>query len=78
MSSATPIKQNDIAPEFASKITKSFLDSLYAILDGMVHLASDDAEVNSLGPEHGQGKSFVNRLEMLDLNNPVSLVEIQL
>ena len=72
VSSAKPIKQNKIAPEFASKITKSFLDSLYAVLDGMVHLASDDAEVSRPGLDNVSGGNFVNRLEMLDLTNPVS------
>ncbi|KAG8807479.1 hypothetical protein FRC17_004444 [Serendipita sp. 399] len=38
-------KQRQIPPEFSNKITKSFLDSLYSFLDGLVHLASDDSPI---------------------------------
>src|SRR5882724_4453709 len=40
--SAKATKQKAIGPEFASKISKAFLDALYAFLDGLVHLESDD------------------------------------
>lgn len=42
-------KQNAIAPVFVSKITRSFLDALYAFLDGMVHLASDESSISAGG-----------------------------
>ncbi|EEB87942.1 hypothetical protein MPER_14491, partial [Moniliophthora perniciosa FA553] len=37
-----PLKQNPIPSAFVSKITKAFLDVLYAFLDGLVHLASEE------------------------------------
>lgn len=43
MSLAKPAKQNPIAAAFVQKITKAFLDALYAFLDGLVHLASDES-----------------------------------
>ncbi|KAI0340406.1 hypothetical protein BDW22DRAFT_1360370 [Trametopsis cervina] len=47
LSSAAPTsrvtKQNIIAPVFVNRISKAFLDSLYAFLDGLVHLASDES-----------------------------------
>ncbi|KAI0336755.1 hypothetical protein GY45DRAFT_1315389 [Cubamyces sp. BRFM 1775] len=52
-SSSRPTKQNPIPTEFVAKITKAFLDSLYAFLDGMVHLASDESPTtnkNKLAP----------------------------
>ncbi|GJJ10531.1 hypothetical protein Clacol_004757 [Clathrus columnatus] len=39
---AKPLSKKVVRPEFASKISKAFLDALYAFLDGLVHLASDD------------------------------------
>jgi exocyst complex component 2 len=42
---STETKQRAIPQEFSNKITKSFLDSLYSFLDGLVHLASDDSPV---------------------------------
>ncbi|KAH9849599.1 exocyst complex component Sec5-domain-containing protein [Lenzites betulinus] len=46
-SSSRQTKQNALPTEFVSKITKAFLDSLYAFLDGMVHLASDESPTAS-------------------------------
>ncbi|EIW55516.1 uncharacterized protein TRAVEDRAFT_73389 [Trametes versicolor FP-101664 SS1] len=46
-SSSRPTKQNPVPAEFVAKITKAFLDSLYAFLDGMVHLASDESPTAS-------------------------------
>ena len=40
-----PVKQYPVAPTFVTKITKAFLDALYAYLDGLVHLASDESPV---------------------------------
>ncbi|CCA74454.1 related to Exocyst complex component Sec5 [Serendipita indica DSM 11827] len=42
---STTTKQRQIPQEFSNKITKSFLDSLYSFLDGLVHLASDDSPI---------------------------------
>lgn len=38
--SVSRTKQNSISTMFTNKITKAFLDGVYAILDGMMHLAS--------------------------------------
>ena len=40
-----PMKQNPIAPTFVTRINKAFLDALYAFLDGLVYLASDESPV---------------------------------
>ena len=40
--SAMPQSRRPLGPEFASNISKAFLDALYAFLDGLVHLVSDD------------------------------------
>ncbi|KAJ7810126.1 exocyst complex component sec5 [Mycena leptocephala] len=42
---AKPVRQNPIPTAFVSKITKAFLDALYAFLDGLVHLASEESPV---------------------------------
>lgn len=39
------VKQKPIAGEFSNKITKTFLDAIYAFLDGLVHLSSDESPV---------------------------------
>lgn len=38
-------KSKQIPQQFSNKITKSFLDSLYSLLDGLVHLASEESPV---------------------------------
>lgn len=40
-------KQTALAPVFVQKIIKAFLDSLYAFLDGLVHLASDESSTDA-------------------------------
>ncbi|KAG5643067.1 hypothetical protein DXG03_001595 [Asterophora parasitica] len=67
-----PSKQNPVPQAFVSKITKAFLDALYAFLDGLVLLTSDeslifkgkmpvaDAAPVATGP---------NPLELLDLHD---------
>jgi exocyst complex component 2 len=75
MTSTKPTKQHVIAPLFISKITKAFLDVLYAFLDGLVQLASEDSPVVS-------GKRVVitdsatmtgtNPIELLDLTDTVN------
>jgi exocyst complex component 2 len=67
-SASKPVKQNRVALEFVTKITKSFLDALYAFLDGLVHLASD--EVGYKKPI-GIVAESANRFEAADLTNPV-------
>ena len=74
-------RQDKIPSEFSAKITKSFLDSLYAFLDGMVHLASDDVEVkrylsrtNSRPNQH----TIRGQLDLADLQNPVRTRRLRL
>ncbi|EGO29432.1 hypothetical protein SERLADRAFT_445247 [Serpula lacrymans var. lacrymans S7.9] len=47
VSSFKTMKQNTVAPAFITKISKAFLDAIYAFLDGLVHLASDDPPVDT-------------------------------
>jgi len=42
---AQAVKQKPIAGEFSNKITKTFLDAIYAFLDGLVHLSSDESPI---------------------------------
>ena len=42
---AQAVKQKPITGEFSNKITKTFLDAIYAFLDGLVHLSSDESPV---------------------------------
>ena len=69
--SSKPVKQNRVALEFVTKITKSFLDALYAFLDGLVHLASDETEYKR---PVGMVTESTNRFEAADLSNPVSRI----
>ncbi|KAG6861289.1 hypothetical protein C0995_001843 [Termitomyces sp. Mi166 len=67
---AKPVKQNPLPQAFIQKLTKAFFDALYAFLDGLVLLVSDESpiaigkmlatEVSSTGP---------NPLEVLDLKD---------
>jgi exocyst complex component 2 len=42
---AQAVKQKPIPGAFSNKITKTFLDAIYAFLDGLVHLSSDESPV---------------------------------
>ncbi|CAL1708863.1 unnamed protein product [Somion occarium] len=72
MSSSRSTKQNPIAPEFIGKITKAFLDTLYAVLDGLVHLASDELLPGVVKQTTPQTAAMTgsNPLSLLDLENP--------
>lgn len=71
-SATKPSRQHRIAANFTVKITKSFLDSLYAFLDGLVLLASEDSEYKKpLTGSDALGGSMGNRAELIDLANPV-------
>jgi exocyst complex component 2 len=75
-SSATrPLKQHPTSG-FVSKITKGFLDSLYAILDGLVLLASDESPiVRGKRPDISNAVQMgLNPLELLDLTDSVCQV----
>ncbi|OCH93951.1 hypothetical protein OBBRIDRAFT_789821 [Obba rivulosa] len=65
------VKQNTIAPEFVSKVTKAFLDTLYAFLDGLVHLASDES------PSASGAQPLLTDMAALTGTNPLELVDIQ-
>jgi exocyst complex component 2 len=75
MSSTKPTKQNAVAPLFSSKITKAFLDVLYAFLDGLVFLASEESPV-ATGKRAVVADSAIitgtNPLDLLDLTDTVS------
>lgn len=68
------VKQNPIPPAFVSKITKAFIDVLYAFLDGLVRLVEDEREgstsVNIKGASAGTPANG-NTLELLDLSDKV-------
>ncbi|TCD67800.1 hypothetical protein EIP91_011928 [Steccherinum ochraceum] len=75
-SSSKPVKQNSLASGFVGKITKAFLDSLYAFLDGLVHLASDEASSSGEKKAESSPSAEVaasggtNPLALLDLEDP--------
>lgn len=68
-----PVKQNAIAAAFVTKITKAFLETLYAFLDGLVNLASDESPIIT-GKRPVTASSYntsTNPLELLDLSDGV-------
>ncbi|THH07884.1 hypothetical protein EW145_g3080 [Phellinidium pouzarii] len=67
ISAAKVTRQHRIAVNFTAKITKSFLDSLYAFLDGLVLLASEESEYHKLA---ASAEAFGSRTELMDLANP--------
>ncbi|KAF8189841.1 exocyst complex component Sec5-domain-containing protein [Mycena galopus ATCC 62051] len=67
-----PVRQNPIPAAFLSKITKAFLDALYAFLDGLVHLASEESPVMTgkmPRTEAAGGPGGPNPLELLDMRD---------
>ncbi|KAH9835275.1 exocyst complex component Sec5-domain-containing protein [Rhodofomes roseus] len=70
-SSSRLVKRKAVAPEFTSKITKAFLDSLFAVLDGLVHLASDESPPGAALP------TAVSEVTGATKANPLELVNIQ-
>ena len=61
-----------------TKITKAFLDALYAFLDGLVNLASEESptqtqsmELRSLVGPSGSGAPGSNPLELIKVDDPV-------
>ncbi|KAE9391105.1 hypothetical protein BT96DRAFT_959624 [Gymnopus androsaceus JB14] len=68
------IKQNPIPAAFVTKITKAFIDVLYAFLDGLVRLVEDEREgatnVKGVVPTAATSSSNnANTLELLDLSD---------
>ena len=66
------VKQYPIPSEFIAKITKAFLDTLYAFLDGLVHLASDELPVSVDKSVQAPGDTVVHNMSNLDLSDVVS------
>ncbi|KAI0711370.1 exocyst complex component Sec5-domain-containing protein [Earliella scabrosa] len=71
-SSSRAKTQNPIATEFVTKITKAFLDSLYAFLDGLVHLASDESPTTS-----GSKAAAPMASTSVPGSNPLELVKVE-
>jgi exocyst complex component 2 len=74
VSLSKPVKQSPVPQIFVTKITKAFLDALYAFLDGLVLLASDESPIvtgKTLSKE--ENPSGTSHLDLLDLSNSVSL-----
>ena len=73
MNSSRAAKQASVPTIFRAKITKAFVDSLYAFLDGLVHLASDESPPLAAlkASTDGAGAAGTNPLELLDIQNPV-------
>lgn len=67
-------KQNPVPQAFVSKITKAFMDSLYAFLDGLVLLASDESPIviGKLPSVDMSNTPTPNPLDQLDLMDSVS------
>jgi exocyst complex component 2 len=62
-------KQRPVPTVFTSKISKTFLDSLYAFLDGLAHLAS--SEYSSAQSIRSEARSKSNSVALVDLANVV-------
>jgi exocyst complex component 2 len=71
MTAVKPIKQHPVAPLFISKITKAFLDVLYAFLDGLVQLASEESPVVS-----GKRVAIADSATMTGTTNPIELLDL--
>ncbi|KAL0576081.1 Exocyst complex component S5 [Marasmius crinis-equi] len=66
-----PLKQNPIPSAFVTKITKAFIDVLYAFLDGLVLLSSSEAPIvpGSRPVAAATASNTVNTTELLDISN---------
>ncbi|TFK41615.1 exocyst complex component Sec5-domain-containing protein [Crucibulum laeve] len=64
-----PPRQNAIPQAFMAKITKAFLDALYAFLDGLVLLASDESPVVT-------GKGPISERRAVIGSNPLALLDL--
>ncbi|KAI0702034.1 exocyst complex component Sec5-domain-containing protein [Cerioporus squamosus] len=70
-SSSRSKTQNAIASEFVQKITKAFLDALYAFLDGLVHLAA------AADPNLSKVKPTPLAPNQVPGTNPLELVKVE-
>ena len=72
VSLSKPVKQNAIPQVFVTRITKGFLDALYAFLDGLVLLASDESPIVTGSILAKAETSGTNHLDLFDLSDGVS------
>jgi exocyst complex component 2 len=83
-SSSKSSKHSPIPQVFASKITKAFLDAIYAFLDGLVLLASEESPVlekpssNMEVVPSAEGAVEMSLQELVDLKDGVSLINCEL
>jgi exocyst complex component 2 len=75
---AQAVKQKPIAGEFSNKITKTFLDALYAFLDGLVHLSSDESPVAKGLQKQAALADSTGALPLFDLKKNVSADTLEL
>ncbi|EIN08849.1 hypothetical protein PUNSTDRAFT_143551 [Punctularia strigosozonata HHB-11173 SS5] len=75
-SSRGPAKQYPVAQEFVVKITKAFLDSMYAFLDGLVHLASDESPAVGVASTSGKTQTMGRGSAVLGGTNPLELLDL--
>lgn len=76
-----PLKRHAVSQEVLSSITKAFLETVYAFLDGLAHLASEESPVS-----HGHQAAVIdmgitpgsNPLELLDLTETVNFLGIKM
>ncbi|KAI5996502.1 exocyst complex component Sec5-domain-containing protein [Pisolithus orientalis] len=74
-SSLRTIQQNQLPSTFANKITRAFLDAVYAFLDGLVHLTSSELRVPVEGPVTTTSRSLPSKSsDCRDANTRVLLV----
>lgn len=77
-STTKPLRQHRIPANFITRITKSFLDSLYAFLDGLVLLASEETEYKKpLAGAEALAGGPGSRADTIDLTNPVRRVHLR-
>lgn len=79
VSSSKASKQSPIPQVFASKITRAFLDAIYAFLDGLVLLTSSEPPVLEKPPSNmgvvppAEGAIEMSLQELVDLKDTVSI-----
>ena len=77
-------KQSPVPQVFASKITKAFLDAIYAFLDGLVLLGSEESPVLERPSSNmevippAEGAVEMSLQELVDLKDGVSLISCHL
>ncbi len=75
---AQAVKQKPITGEFSNKITKTFLDAIYAFLDGLVHLSSDESPVAKGLQKQAALSDSTGALPLFDLKKNVGADTLEL